>query len=449
MNRHQEIKVILERSQLHIKPRLWCLLLLLILAGFLTFIIGLLLGEATLVWQSLLVNFLFFSGLSIGGLMFSVIFTITNAVWGRPIKRLAEAMIGFLPIAAVLMVLLFFGAPYLYQWIDPSQVIQSKAGWLNFPFFIGRQVFLFCLFSILSWFYLKASLRPDIALAKNLIGFSNVFSEMFIRNFGDPASEEKHGLKISKLLAPYIAILFVIMSTLIAFDWIMSLDQEWFSTLFGLQYTMASLLSAAAALIIISGIARQTLNLEAYFTIRRHHDIGKLTFAACLIWTYLVFSQVLVIWYGNMPKETPYLLLRMQSLEWGYVSWIVLSLLFTVPLLGLMSRTACQSIWFSRLVAVEILIGLWLEKYLLIVPSVQENSLAGKVKNTRLPGLDVNLYDVFLTLGMLAIFLACFFWFLKRVPVLPIADRYLMEEEGIRHKGKGNREKGIGKRHKA
>ena len=432
MNRHQEIKVILERSQFQIKPRFWCLLLLLILAGILTFIGGLLVGEATLVWQSLLVNFLFFSGLSVGGLMFSVIFTITNAVWGRPIKRLAEAMIGFLPIAAVFMILLFFGAQYLYQWIDPSLVIQSKAGWLNFPFFIGRQVFLFCLFGLLSWFYLKASLRPDIALAKNLIGFGNAFSDTFIRNFGDPVSEEKQSLKISKLLAPYIAILFVVMSTLIAFDWIMSLDQEWFSTLFGLQYTMASLLSAAAALIIISGIARQTLNLDMYFTIRRHHDISKLTFAGCLIWTYLVFSQVLVIWYGNLPKETPYLLLRMQSLEWGYMFWIVLSLLFTIPLLGLMSRTACQSIWFSRLVAVEILIGLWLEKYLLIVPSVQENSLVGKVKNTRLPGLDVNLYDVFLTLGMLATFLACFFWFLKRVPVLPIADRYLMEEKGIR-----------------
>jgi len=430
MSRNDEIKALLERTQFQLSARLRILLLIFIIAGLLAFIIGIISDDATLAWQSLLINAIFFGGLSFGGLTFSVIFTITNANWGRPIKRMAEAMTGFVPVAAVLFLVLFLGADHFFQWVDPTKVIHSKAGWLNYPFFVIRNIFLFTLFSILIWFYLKASLRPDIALANKLVGFSNSFADRFIKNYGDQEKEEEQAFQRAKLLAPYLGLLFAIVCTIIAFDWIMSIDQEWFSTLFGVQYAVANLVAAAAVLIIVSGVARQKFKLEEYITIKRHHDIGKLTFAGCLLWTYMIFSQVLVIWYGNMPEETPFLILRMQSMEWGFMFWFIMMLLFIIPFFGLVSRTACNSVWFSRLIAGEILLGVWLEKYFLIVPSIQENRVDTGTAGLQdgLPGFAINLYDILITLGVLAAFLLCFLWVLQKVPTVPISDRYFVKQ---------------------
>ncbi|MBW2336019.1 MAG: hypothetical protein JRF47_04545 [Deltaproteobacteria bacterium] len=164
--------------------------------------------------------------------------------------------------------------------------------------------------------------------------------------------------------------------------------------------------------------------MDEYITIDRYHDLAKLTFAVCALWTYLIFSQVLVIWYADLPEETPYLILRMQSVEWGWMFWVLFFLMFFIPFFGLMSRTACNSIWFSRLIAVDVLVGVWLEKYFLIVPSIQENNASsGLIDASRgLPGFSPNFYDVSITLGVLGIFLLSYFWFLQRVPAVPISD---------------------------
>ena len=114
--------------------------------------------------------------------------------------------------------------------------------------------------------------------------------------------------------------------------------------------------------------------------------------------------------------------------------WFVLVLMFIIPFFGLMSRTACNSIWFSRLVAIDVLIGAWLEKYFLIVPSIQENNaISGIIDASRgLPGFSPNFYDISITLGVLGIFLMSFFWFLQRVPAIPISDP-LFQRNPVEH----------------
>jgi hypothetical protein len=367
---------------------------------------------------------MFFGGIALGGLAFSVIFTITNAKWGRPIKRLAEALGAFIPIGAVLLCLLFFGADHFFEWMDHDKVIHTKAGWLNFPFFIIRNVVVLGLFVAAGSYYLKTVIRPDIGLAGKLSGFGNPFADRFVRNYGSQEEEEAGSEKRAKTLATLLALLFFLLCTLLAFDWMMSIDQEWFSTMFGVQYAIANLIGAAAALLIIAGIARKEFQLDEYITIDRYHDLAKLTFAVCALWTYLIFSQILVIWFADLPEETPYLIMRMQSVEWGWMFWVLFFLMFFIPFFGLMSRTACNSIWFSRLIAVEVLVGAWLEKYFLIVPSIQENNArAGLIDaSSGLPGFAPNFYDVSITLGVLGIFLLSFFWFLQRVPAVPISD---------------------------
>ena len=424
MSRDNEMKALLEQTRFHMNARLQKILLLFVAIGIISFVAGMIGNGSYRAWQALLVNTMFFGGIALGGLIFSVIFTITDAKWGRPIKRLAEAMSAFLPIAALLFCLLFLGAGHFFEWMDHDKVIHAKAGWLNFPFFIIRNVICLGLFSAAGIYYLKTVIRPDIGLAGTLGDFGNAFTQRFVKNYGSQEEEVATAEKRAKTLAPLLGVLFFLVCTLLAFDWMMSIDQEWFSTMFGVQYAIANLIGAAAALLIITGIARKNFQLDEYITIDRYHDLAKLTFAVCALWTYLVFSQVLVIWYGNLPEETPYLILRMQSVEWGWMFWFLLILMFIIPFFGLMSRTACNSIWFSRLIAVDILVGAWLEKYFLIVPSIQENQASAGLIDASggLPGFSPNMYDVSITLGVFGIFLLSFFWFLQRVPAVPISD---------------------------
>jgi Ni/Fe-hydrogenase subunit HybB-like protein len=424
MTRDNEMKALLEQTQFRISDRLQKILLGFVAIGIIGFLAGLFGSRSYLAWQALLVNTMFFGGIALGGLAFSLIFTITSAKWGRPIKRLAETLSAFIPIGALLLCLLFFGADQIFEWMDHDKVIHTKAGWLNFPFFIVRNVVVLGLFVAGASYYLKTVIRPDIGLAGKLIDFGNPFADQLIKNYGAQEQEEATAEKRAKTLAPLLAVLFFLLCTLLAFDWMMSIDQEWFSTMFGAQYAISNLIGAAAALLIIAGIARKNFQLDEYITIDRYHDLAKITFAVCALWTYLVFSQILVIWYGDLPEETPYLIMRMQSLEWGWMFWVLFFLMFLIPFFGLMSRTACNSIWFSRLIAIEVLVGVWLEKYFLIVPSIQENNASsGLIDASRgLPGFSPNFYDVSITLGVLGIFLLSYFWFLQRVPAVPISD---------------------------
>lgn len=431
MNRQDEMQAVLEQTSFKLS-RLWRnLFILMAVVGAVAFIFGVTSQQPRFTWQALLVNTLFFGGISCGGLIFSVIFTITSAHWGRPIKRLAEAMAAFFPVAALFFLLLFLGAEYFFEWMDPAKVIHAKAGWLNYPFFVIRNIVLFSVFAAVSWYYLRVTLRPDIGLAKKLVKFSNSFADRLVTTYQTQEKEEERSLKKAKTIAPVLGLLFAILATIQAFDWMMSIDQEWFSTLFGVQYVVANLIGASAALMIIAGIARREFRLEDYITVTRYHDLSKLTFAFCLLWTYMIFSQVLVIWYANLPEETPYLILRIQSLEWGWMFWLIMILLFIIPFFGLISRTACNSIWFSRLIAIEILVGLWLEKYFLIVPSIQENMAVSEslTEGGGLPGFTPNIYDLTLTLGVFGLFMLCYFWFLQKVPVVPVADPYFFKQE--------------------
>ena len=432
MSRDNEMKALLERTRFSISDQLQKILLGFVVIGFIGFVIGLIGSNSYLAWQALLVNTMFFGGIALGGLAFSLIFTITSAEWGRPIKRLAEALSAFIPIGALLLCLLFFGADHLFEWVDHDKVIHTKAGWLNLPFFVIRNVVVLVLFVAGGLYYLKTVVRPDIGLAGRLSGFGNTFADRLVKNYGSQEDEEAVAEKRAKTIAPILALFFFALSTLLAFDWMMSIDQEWFSTMFGAQYAISNIIGAAAALLIIAGIARKDLQLDEYITIDRYHDLAKLTFAVCALWTYLIFSQILVIWYGDLPEETPFLILRMQSVEWGWMFWVLFFLMFFIPFFGLMSRTACNSIWFSRLIAVEVLVGAWLEKYFLIVPSIQENNArAGLIDASNgLPGFSPNFYDVSVTLGVFGVFMLSCLWFLQRVPVVPISDRLFFRKIG-------------------
>jgi len=428
MTRHEEMKVVLENSTFKLSSGLRGVLLLFVAIGVVGFIVGVTGSHAHLAWQALLINTLFFSGIGFGALIFSVMWQVTDANWGRPYKRFAEALAAFTPVAFGLFLVLFFGAPHFFQWVDPEKVIHSKAGWLNFPLFVERNIALFGLTMVLAWFYIKNSVRPDIGLAKQLTNFSNGFADKLVKGYGSQEEEEQARHRKNTVVGPWLAGVWWLLATLLAFDWMMSIDQEWYSTMFGVQYMVTCLISGMCAINIISGIAWKKFKLDGYINTSRHHDSSKFIFALCLLWTYMCFAQVLVIWYGNIPEESPYVIMRIQSHEWSWLFWVLTAMMFIIPFFGLVSRTACNTPWFSRILALDILAGLWLEKYFLIVPSIQENMADDGYLGGHIPGFQYNLFDFSVTLGVLGAFLLCFFWFLSRVPALPISDHRFFKE---------------------
>ena len=428
MTRNEEMKAVLESTTFKLSGGLRGLFVLFVAIGLVGFIVGASGSHPPLAWQALLTNTVYFGGIAFGGLMFSVIWHITDANWGRPYKRFSEALGAFAPIAGLLYLVLFFGAHHFFQWMDHDKVIHSKAAWLNFPFFVERNVILYVVVLILAFIYVKNSLRPDIGLAKKLNNFSNGFADKFVSGYGDQDAEQKACKKKNDRIAVLLAMGWGLLSSLIAFDWIMSIDQEWFSTMFGVQYLAASLITGMACLNLISGVAWKKLGLDGYINTSRHHDTGKFIFAFCLLFTYMVFSQVLVIWYGNIPEETPYLLLRMHSHEWGWLFWVLAVMIFLVPFFGLMPRTVCNLPWASRIFAIDVLVAIWLEKYFLIAPSIQENMADAAGVGAHLAGFQYNIFDFSITLGVLGAFLLSVFWFLSKVPAVPISDPRFYKE---------------------
>ena len=444
--RNDEMKELLERVQITPSSGLKGMLYLFVAIGVVGFIVGLASGHPELAWQALLVNTVFFASISFGGLIFSIIWTVTDAKWSRPMKRIGEGAFAFAPVALLLLIVALFGAEHYWEWVDHDKAIHSKAAWLEFNFFVKRNLILFVIVMGMAWIYLKAVLRPDIGLAKQLTGFSNPFADRMVKNYGSQEEEQEKSFRKLHMYSPWFAFAMVMLISAIAWDWVMSIDQEWFSTMFGVQYLAASLIAGMCFINLTSGWMKTKFQLGDYISTVRFHDTGKFIFAFCLLWSYMCFSQVIVIWYGNIPEETPFLILRMQSESWSWMFWLLTAMMFIIPFFGLMPRTVCNSVVASRILAIEILIALWLEKYFIIVPSMQENqaaaaaagghgghAVAHTARGVGLPGFHYSMYDFALTLGVGGGFMLCFFWFMKRVPNLPISDRHFFKDPNAHH----------------
>jgi hypothetical protein len=411
------MKEILEQSNLRLAPGWKILLWVLVVLGVLMFIIGLSTGAAQRTWQAFLINAVFWGGMAQAGVMLSVIWQITDAKWGRPFKRLAEGFSGFLPVAFVMFVLVFFGAHYLYQWVDDP--LHNKAAFLNLNFFVVREVIgMLVLFGLSIWF-VRTSLRPDMALAQRLMpGWGGTFAERLLRGYGEHESEVVRLEQRSRRLAPLLGVAYAFGMSLIAFDFVMSLDQEFFSTLFGVYFFVGGLYSALALMLILVPFARRQAGLAEYMTVNRINDLAKLTFAIAMLYAYMVFSQYLVIWYSNLPKESPFLVTRsIADTPWKPLFWTLFVVLFLFPFAGMLSRWVCRQPWIMAGYGVILLIGQWWAHYLLVVPSIQDRQPE--------PRFYFGGTEILLTLGFGGAFFLSYFWFMSRVPVLPISDKHL------------------------
>ncbi len=364
---------------------------LLVIVGVVAFFAGLREGAQSRVWQAYLVNLLFFLGIAQGGVVVSAAFYLTQARWaGAGHYRLAEAFFGFLPLGFILFWGLYFGRGFIFPWV--LHPIPQKAQWLNTPFLFARDGISLFVMALLSWAFVLASRRRDVAKWAETTG-----------NINMPPN-------IMRRLSPAVAISFAAIYSLLGFDLVMSLSPIWHSTLFGAYFFESCFWSALATMALTAVMFRRALGPGNLFSDRKVlHDLGKLVFAFSIFWVYLLFAQYLVIWYGDIPVETFFIVLRVHYLPWSIWSWGALTLVWVIPFFFLMGARPKRTPGLLGTVATLGLIGIWVLYYDLVVPSLSPRAVP------------YGWLEIFITAGFVGAFVLCAIPGLKRLTEVMIA----------------------------
>jgi hypothetical protein len=341
---------------------------------------------------------------------------ITSGRWGRPVLRISEAIGSFIPISFVLFLLLYLGRDYILPYAT-EHYHHPKDIWLSIPFVFGRNGIGLLILLILSFIYLYYSLRQDLGGTSIASGLSGMIAS-------DWKGEDERKLCWNKLscLAPAIVIIYAIVFSVISWDFMMSLNPHWYSTLFGVYYFVASFLGALLTTTILSVFARKYLHLQDYITKSQFHDLGRLIFGFSLFWTYLFYSQYLAIWYANMPEETGFVFKRVREEPFKTLSWVVLSCCFFFPLVTLLPKTNKIVTPIIAFIATVSLGGLWLEKFILVTPSLS-------------PEVHFCWVQILITIGFFSAFMLTFLFFIRNFPVLPVGDPLFSGKIGTHQSG--------------
>jgi hypothetical protein len=323
-----------------------------VLIGIVGFVLAMAVGSSLRAWEVFLVNLLFWMGIAQGGIAVSASFYLTNARWGGVGQyRLAEAFVGFLPLSFVLFWALILGRHEIFVWVDHP--LAEKADWLNTPFLFARDGAALAFMTALSLRFVRVSRREDVL--------------RWAASTGDIGDSPRAIRRISAVMA----LSYTFIYSLIAFDLVMSLAPRWHSTLFGAYFFAGAYWSALATMALAAIAIGRGAGGEAEHRYRDAlHDIGKLVFACSVFWVYLLFAQYIVIWYGDIPAETFFVVPRVQHLPWGALGWSALILIWAIPFCVLMGKRPKRTPAILGTVAALGLVGMWIERYVLVVPSI-------------------------------------------------------------------------------
>lgn len=309
-------------------------------------------------WTNLLFNNYFFLGISLFAVFFVALQHVAEAGWATIFKRIPEAMMTFLPICGVIMLFIVIAAAmhwnHIYHWMaegimDPNddhydKIIAGKEAFLNTPSFIIRS-FIY----VIIWVYCAHRLR-SISLEGDQEG--GIGEKSYFK-----------GLRVSG----WFIVFFAVSSSVASWDWIMSIDTHWFSTLFG-WYIFSEWATIGFAAILLLTLLVHKQGYLPDLNDSHIHDLGKWIFAFSIVWTYMWFSQFMLIWYANIPEEVTYHMQRIEMSNYRFLFWFSLAINFIVPTILLMSRGAKRNKNRLIFVCTIILIGHWINSYLLFAP---------------------------------------------------------------------------------
>lgn len=360
----------------------------------------------TRLWANVWVNAVYFTGISVVGMFFLSYNYLAQAGWSSAFKRIPEAMPAFLPVTGLIMLAVFFIAGHdLFHWTheglyDPNSpefdpIINGKKGFLNTPFYLIRMVAYFGL-----WYGLWRVLR-NLSLQEDLYGGTEYYNKSI--KFGT-----------------IFLVVFGVTSSTSAWDFVMSIDTHWFSTMFG-WYTLASWHVTGLAVMTLTVVTLKEQGYLKWVNQSHLHDLGKFMFAFSIFWTYVWFAQFMLIYYANLPEETIYYRERFSGYGEKYLVtfWVNLFLNFAFPFLVLMTRDAKRTNIFLKIAAWGIIVGHYFDFYNNIMPgTVGEHGGFGPIE-----------------FGMILIFACGFIWSLStqltKANLVP--KNHPMLEEALHH----------------
>jgi hypothetical protein len=354
-------------------------------------------------WRMFLVDFVFFTGIATGAVIFAATQKITKGNWAGPIIRFAEAGVAFLPVALILFLVLFAGRAHVFPWIDHPTPARGK--WLTASWVFWRDLVSLLVVFGFAGAFVWHDLKPDVAaLRDDAAGWRRRLYARIAGDFTGTARQVEVVERRLNRLAPLLCLLYAYLFSLLAFDLIMSLAPHWYSNLFGAYYFMGSFLTGLTMLALMTVYWRGRLGLHALIGRQQFHDLGKMIFGFTIFWAYLTYSQLLVIWYGNLPEETAWVFYRIWS-EWRPVALLVLILVFVVPFWGLLWVRAKVTPFTFTLFAAISAVGMWLERFLQVQPSLAERPQVG-------------LPEIGISLGFLGLFLLAYGVFARVFPMV-------------------------------
>ena len=377
---------------------------LLAVTGFALFAMSLSGEGADRAWQLFHVNWLFFTGLAGGSLALSAVHKTVRAKWSGVILRFAEAAGAFLPVSILGMLLIFtVGYEHVYGPMEHQlhSFSHGKALWLSRPWMVTR---LFVSLVAMTWIGYKIvweAMKPDFRdAAAHVTGEKKARYERWSAGYDEAASDDRLWR-----LGPLYAVVYALAFTFVAFDGIMALQPHWFSNLLGGFYFMGSFLGGHTLLALTSMYGVRHLGVNDLFSPKQRHDLGKLCFGFTVFWAYLMYAQFLVIRYGNMPEETGFVFARLWG-HWLPIGRAVLLGMFVIPFIGLLGVAPKKFPVTLGIFTAVSLSALWLERYLLVVPSV----------TTGAP--QFGMPELGPTLGMAGLFLLMYALFARAFPMV-------------------------------
>jgi hypothetical protein len=338
-------------------------------------------------FRSYLTAFFYVVGLGVGSLGILLLHCVVGGNWGVTVRRLLESGARTVPLVGLFFIPLLFGMKDLYLWARPEAVahdtiLQHKQPYLNVPFLVARTAIFFVIWTLVAWTVTKLSLAQDAN------------------------DDNATARKLRRLCGPLI-VLHVLMVTFSSFDWIMSLEPHWYSTIFGALALAGQNLATMSFLIaVVVWLGGERVFNDSH-TRQSVYDLGNLLLAFTMFWAYLAFSQLLIIWAGNLPEEIPYFMKRFQG-GWGVLGILIIVLHFAVPFLMLINRYVKRNPRSLQRVALLIIVMRLVEIFFTVAPAHE----------AAVP-FSVHWLDIAAPVGLVGLWLAAFFNELKGRNTVP------------------------------
>lgn len=353
-------------------------------------VIGLLISGREQVFQSYLFGYIYWIQIVLGCIGVILLHYLVGGAWGFSVRRLLESGAMTLPVMIILFIPILLGLNAIYEWADAEAVaanslLQHKTVYLNIEFFVLRSVIYFVIWFAFAFAYSKWSLAQD--------------------KTGDASLTAR----MKQLSGPGMVI-YVLACTFAAFDWGMSTDAEWFSSIYGVLFIVGQGLSTFAfAIVAMKVLSNHDKALSKVASPSNFSDLGNLMFAFTILWAYITFSQFLIIWSANLPEEIGWYLDRSQG-GWQWIILLVIIFHFLFPFFILLNRTVKRSARILPVIAAFVLVMRLVETFWLISPTFNQGAL------------QIHWLDIAAPVTIGAIWFSAFIGQIKRKPLVPLQD---------------------------